>query len=127
MLDGVLESAIRVLVADATRLHTTLLSDALRRDGAFEVIGSNSEELIARAHLHNIDVLLLSSELEEKPGRGFEILREVRALHPGARAILLLDSSKPGSILEAFRSGARGVLSRHESIETLSKCVKSVH
>ena len=30
MLDGILESAIRVMVADDTRLHTSLLADALR-------------------------------------------------------------------------------------------------
>jgi DNA-binding CsgD family transcriptional regulator len=40
---------------------------------------------------------------------------------------MLLDSSKPESILEAFRAGARGVLSRQDSIETLSKCVRKVH
>ena len=39
MLDGIPESAIRVLVADDTRLHTTLLADALRREGVFEVMG----------------------------------------------------------------------------------------
>ena len=127
MLDGILKSAIRVLVADDTRLHTALLADALRGDGAFEVIGSDSLELIARAHLHDNDVLLLSSELDGKPGRGFEVLREVRALHPNVRAIVLLDSSRQESILEAFRAGARGVLSRQESVETLSKCVKSVN
>ena len=127
MLDGILESTIRVLVADDTRLHTTLLADALRRDGGFEVIGSNSQELIARAHLHDIDVLLLSSELDEQPDRGFEVLREVRALHQDVRAIVLLDSAKHESVLEAFRTGARGVLSRNESVETLSKCVRSVH
>src|SRR5271168_3783367 len=127
MLDGILKSAIRALVADDTRLHTSLLADALRRDGAFEVIGSDSQELIARAHLHDIDVLLLSSELDEQPARGFEVLREARALHPNVRAIVLLDSSKHESVLEAFRAGARGVLNRHESVETLSKCLRSVH
>ncbi len=127
MPDGLLESTIRVLVADDTRLHTTLLADALRRDGAFEVIASNSQELIARAQLHDIDVLLLNSELDGQPGRGFEVLREVREPHANIRAIALLDSSKNELVLEAFRSGARGVLSRHEPIETLSKCVISVH
>ncbi len=77
--------------------------------------------------MRDIDVLLLSSELDARPGRGFGVLREVRALHPNVRAIVLLDSSKHESVLEAFRAGARGVLSRHESIETLSKCVRSVH
>ena len=127
MLDGIPESAIRVLVADDTRLHTTLLADAMRRDGAFEVIGSDSHELVARPHLHNIDVLLLSSELDGEPGRGFEVLRKVREQHPDFRAVMLLDSSKSESVLEAFRAGARGVLSRQESVEVLSKCVSSVH
>jgi len=121
------ESVIRVLVADDTRLHTQLLADALRRDGGFEVIGSDSQELNSRADLHNIDVLLLSSELDEQPARGFQVLREVRVVHPSIRAVVLLDSSKHKTVLEAFRAGARGVLSRQESIETLSKCVRSVH
>jgi two-component system nitrate/nitrite response regulator NarL len=127
MLDGIPESAIRVLVADDTRLHTTLLADAMRRDGAFEVIGSDSHELIAHPHLHDIDVLLLSFELDGQPGRGFEVLRKLREQHPDSRAVMLLDSSKSESVVEAFRAGARGVLSRQESVEVLSKCVKSVH
>ena len=127
MRDGILELAIRILVADDTRLHTTLLADALKRDGAFEVLGSDSQELISRAHLHNIDVLLLSSDLDEQPGRGFDVLRQVRALHPDVRAVVLLDSSRQESVLEAFRAGARGVLSRQETVETLSKCMRSVH
>jgi DNA-binding NarL/FixJ family response regulator len=62
MHDETFEAVIRVLVADDTRLHTQLLADALRRGGALEVIGSDSRELIARADLRNIDVLLLSAD-----------------------------------------------------------------
>lgn len=121
------EAVIRVLVADDTRLHTQLLADALRRDGEFEVISSDSQELVARADLRNIDVLLLSSDLNDQPAGGFEVLREVHAAHPNLRAVMLLDSSKSESILAAFRAGARGVLSRQDSIEILSKCIKKVH
>jgi DNA-binding NarL/FixJ family response regulator len=127
MLDGILESAIRIMVADDTRLHTSLLADALRRDGAFEVIGADSQELIARAHARALNVLLLSSELDGQPGRGFEVLREVRSLLPNVRAIMLLDTSRHELVLEAFRSGARGVLSRQESVEVLCACVRAVH
>jgi two-component system nitrate/nitrite response regulator NarL len=127
MRDETIGLVIRVLVADDTRLHTQLLADALRRDGAFEVIGSDSQELVARADLHNFDVLILSSDLDQQPARGVAVLREVRAFHPNARAVVLLDSSKQESVLEAFRAGARGVLSRQESVDTLSKCVKRVH
>jgi DNA-binding CsgD family transcriptional regulator len=41
--------------------------------------------------------------------------------------IALLDSSKPETIVEAFRSGARGILSREESLDTLCKCVHRVY
>jgi two-component system, NarL family, nitrate/nitrite response regulator NarL len=126
MCDGNERSLIRVLVADDTRLHTQLLADALRRDGTLEVIGSDSYEW-TRTNLHNIDVLLLSSDLEEHPGRGLEILREIHAMHASIRAVILLDPSKHKLIVEAFRSGARGVLSRQASIETVSKCMSRVH
>jgi DNA-binding NarL/FixJ family response regulator len=119
--------AIRVLVADDTRLHTQLLADALRREGDLEVTCSDAQELTSLTNLHNIDVLLLGSDLREQPGCGFEVLREVHAAHPNLRAVTLLDSSNSESILGAFRAGARGVLSREDSIETLSKCVRRVH
>ncbi len=120
-------AVIRVLVADDTRIHTQLLADVLRRDGALEVISSDPAGLIERADLSNINVLLLSSNLGEQTGRGLEVLREVRASHPNVRGVILLDSSKPETILEAFRAGARGVFSKQESVEILTKCVRRVH
>ncbi len=121
--------SIRVLVADNTRIHTQLLTDALRRDRSLEVIGaaSHSRDLIEAAITHKIAVMVLSSNLDEEPLRGLEILRELRASLPGIHAIILLDSSKREIVVEAFRAGARGVFSRHESLETLSKCVHQVH
>jgi len=129
MRDEAFDPVIRVLVADDTRIHTQLVADALRRDGTLAVISSDSDSqgLIARADFPQIDVFLLGSNLDEQPARGFEVLREVHALHPNIRAVMLLDSSKPETILEAFRAGARGVFSKQESVEILSKCVKRVH
>jgi DNA-binding NarL/FixJ family response regulator len=127
MRDKTFEVVIRVLVADDTRLHTQLLADALRRDGEFEVISSDSQELAARTDLQNIDVLLLSSDLNDQAAGGFEVLRSVHTSHPNVRAVMLLDSSKSDLILAAFRAGARGVLSRQDSIEILNKCIRKVH
>jgi two-component system, NarL family, nitrate/nitrite response regulator NarL len=88
---------------------------------------SHSRDLIEAASLHHFDVLVISSNLDEEPVRGFEVLRELRATRADLRAIMLLDSSKRESILQAFRSGARGIFSRHDSVETLCKCVRTVH
>jgi len=120
---------IRVLVSDDTRVHTELLADALKRDGSLQVSTSlaGSGGLIGRPDLHDVDVLLLSSTLDEHPGRGFEVLRGLQSSHGYVPAVMLLDSSKCEAILEAFRSGARGVLGRHESVDIFSKCLRRVH
>jgi two-component system, NarL family, nitrate/nitrite response regulator NarL len=121
--------AIRVLVADNTQIHTQLLADALKRDPGLEVIKADpdSRALMAAANLHDADVLLISSTLDEEPSRGLEVLRELWAARPDLKAVILLDSSKEDVILKAFRSGARGVFRRTESVDTLRKCVRCVH
>jgi len=123
------DETIRVLVADDTRIHTQLLADALRRDNHMEVIGSppHSADLVEAAKLHKFNVVLISANMDEEPLRGFEVLRQLRASDPELRAVMLLDSSKREIIVQAFRAGARGIFSRHESVETLAKCIRSVH
>ena len=112
-----------------SRIHTQLLADALKKDHELEVNseGSDSASLIATAAAQKVDVLLISSHLDAEPHRAFEVLRELRASHPRIRAVVLMDSSKREFILQAFRAGARGIFSRHESVESLCKCVRSVH
>jgi DNA-binding NarL/FixJ family response regulator len=120
---------IRILVADNSLIHTQSLADALRRDPDLEVLSSDSDvkSVIEAALRHKIDVLVISSNLEEQANRGFEALRELRALRPELRSVVLLDSSKTDPILDAFRAGARGVFSRSGSVETLCKCVRCVY
>jgi two-component system nitrate/nitrite response regulator NarL len=126
---GLGNRTIRVLVADGSRIHTQLLSDALRRDPELEVcpFESDSRGLAAAAIDQQIDVLLISSNLDEQPARGFEALRELRALLPGLRAVVLLDSSRNEAVLNAFRAGARGVFNRNEPAGLLPRCIRSVH
>lgn len=120
---------IRVLVADSSLIHTQSLVDSLRRDGDLEVFGSDPDvKAVAEAALkHNIDVLVISSTLDEHANRVLDVLRKLHTSRPQLRAVVLMDSSKPDAILEAFRAGARGVFSRFESIETLCKCIRCVH
>jgi DNA-binding NarL/FixJ family response regulator len=126
---GPRDERIRVLVADNTRIHTQLLADALKRDRGLDVLSADSDShgVIATAAAHKAHVLVISSNLDEESHRAFEVLRELRASHPQIRAVMLLDSSKRDFILNAFRAGARGIFSRHESVDSLCKCVRSVH
>jgi len=127
--EGAKGDKIRVFVADSSRIHTQLLSDALRKDADLVVVHRDSakKDLVAEIVAGRIDVLVVSIHLDEEPLRGLAILRELRSLSPRFRAAVLLDSPKRDLILEAFRAGARGIFSRHDSVEMLGKCIRSLH
>ena len=123
------ERGIRVLVADSSRIHTSLLANALKLDPLLEVTAfeADSSALVATVRTQAIDVLVISSNLDEQPSRGVELLLELRALQVKTRAVLLPESSKDEATLQAFRAGARGIFGKNEPIAQLSKCVRCVH
>jgi DNA-binding NarL/FixJ family response regulator len=122
-------NSIRVFVADNSPIHTQLVADGLRRDPALQVIlpVSESSALISEVMAGDVDVLVISANLEEQPYKGLEILQELRVSFPGIRAVVLLHTSKRELIVDSFRAGARGIFSRQGSIEMLIKAVRCVH
>jgi DNA-binding NarL/FixJ family response regulator len=120
---------VTIAVADSSRIHTQLLADALRNDQDLQVVvaASNSEELLAAVTKVPIDVVIISHNLDNQPGRGAQVLREMRALRPQIKGVVLLDSSNPQEVLECLRAGARGIFSKQERVEILCKCIRSVH
>ena len=120
---------VSIVVADGTRIHTQLLADALRNDHGLQVVAeaSNSAELLAAITRVPIDVVVISHNLDNQPGHGAQVLREMRALRPLIKGVILLDSSKPQEVLECFRAGARGIFSKQERLESLCKCIRAVH
>lgn len=120
---------IRVLAADSTRMSSQLLAESLAQDRQFEVTGIEPKgasilEAVAQKRPH---VVLVSAALEESASLGFDLSRQIRASHPQTRVVLLMDTSNPAAVVEAFRCGAQGIFSRTESSKTLAKCISSVH
>ncbi len=120
---------VSIVVADSTRIHTQLLAEALRSDRGLQVVAaaSNSEELLAAITRVPIDVVVISHNLDNQAGHGTQVLREMRALRPQIKGVILLDTSKPEEVLECFRAGARGIFSKQERLESLCKCIRAVH
>jgi DNA-binding NarL/FixJ family response regulator len=123
------DRTIHVLVADNSPFHTELLNEALKGDPDFQVVSSNlsAASLAAAACNQTVDVFVLSSFADGEAQRGLEILKELRETAPQARAVMLLNSCKPDSILEAFRAGAKGVFHIQERTEVLCRCIHRVH
>jgi len=74
-----------------------------------------------------VDIVLIAVNLKDGPLSGFSLLRRLRAAHPGTRTIVLVDSMENDLVLNAFRSGARGLFCRSGSLKMLRKCLLAVH
>jgi DNA-binding NarL/FixJ family response regulator len=111
-------------------MESELLSAALKRHRKhFDVVATvcSSKELLKQVAEHHLDVALVSAELLDGPRAGLKALRELRASNSGTRAVVLLDCSDPGKVVDAFSAGARGVISKASSLSVLCKCLRCVH
>jgi two-component system, NarL family, nitrate/nitrite response regulator NarL len=122
--------AIRVAVADATRMNSDLVVGALRRcNSKFDVqaLPSNSTAAFDELQSYRPDVAVISARLEDGPLTGFKILQQLRASEAKTPTVMLLDSTERDLVVDAFRGGARGVFCRGYSFNALPKCIRKVH
>ena len=122
--------SISVIIADASRMHCQLMATALRRSRyRFDVVCSvtESQEALRALKEKQPDITVISSNLHDSPVEGFNVLRELHACHSMSKTIMLIDSSERDIVIEAFRRGACGVISRDELFETLCECIRAVH
>jgi len=124
-----LQDRIRVFAADNTAMNTQLLVEALGRDGQFHVAtpAPKDTEIPATVKRERVHIALISARQGNDSKAGFGLSREIRSSSPATRVIMLLDSSERTPVIEAFRSGARGVFCRTESLKLLAKSIKCVH
>jgi two-component system, NarL family, nitrate/nitrite response regulator NarL len=120
---------VRVLIADSSPLHSQLLAEAVGRDRHIKVVGTtvDAASVVSTALECRPDVLLISATLDAQPNRGLGILQELQAERSNLKAVVLLDSSTPNTIVQAFLFGARGVFYRNASLTALCKCIRVVH
>jgi two-component system nitrate/nitrite response regulator NarL len=120
---------IRVLVADNSPFHTELLAGALKRDPDLQVISSNltASSVAAASRAQTVDVFVLSAFAEGDAQVGLKILARLRETNSSVRAVMLLNSSTPEAVLEAFHAGARGVFHIQEDADVLRRCIRCVH
>jgi DNA-binding NarL/FixJ family response regulator len=120
---------IRVVLADANRLHADLLvAEFHRRNCGITIVGvaTDSNKLLQMVEAVEAEVVLCSSELRDGIQAGCQVVRRLRLMQPNLRVILGLNTSARDVVVEAFRQGARGVLCGDESFDALCKCIEVV-
>jgi DNA-binding NarL/FixJ family response regulator len=121
---------VKVFVADGSQLSCHLIAGSLRHGRhRTKVVGYATDEVGIREGLdqNEADVAVIGAHLEEGTLAGFNVTRQILASHCRPSVIMILDSSKPAWVVEAFRAGASGIFSRDQSSELLCKCIHAVH
>jgi len=117
-------SPIGILVADSNHMHCQLLAGALRRRAEFRVSSCalDIDAMITAIAKDPIDVALIKVDDDATMVRSFHLA------HPQIAKVLLLQESDREPVVNAFRSGARGVFHLADSsFRMLCKCIQRVH
>jgi DNA-binding NarL/FixJ family response regulator len=104
-------TVISVLVGTANAMTGELLAAALNRKSHIRVVGiaTTTTNLLKSVQAHGPDVVLVNSTLADGPLSGFAALRQLRENRPTVKPILLLENPDLHHVVDAFRSGAKGV------------------
>ena len=121
--------AIRVLVADSNQTQSQLLSSALRRQPGFHITCCRAElsECLKALEAAPADVVVIGDGLANN-GHKYQALRGLHAAYPHVGLILLLDCYDRELVVNAMRSGARGLFCRAcQPFKALCRCIHAVH
>jgi RNA polymerase sigma factor (sigma-70 family) len=119
-------SRVRVLLVDDDDLMRAGLRSVLSSDGAIEVVGEagDGREAVERARTLTVDVVLMDVRM---PGLdGIAATRDVLAIQPEARVVILTTFEQDDYIFGALNAGASGFLLKRTRPEELIAAVHTV-
>jgi DNA-binding NarL/FixJ family response regulator len=120
------EQRFTAVVVDRDSMGSGLLADVLCRELNCDAIGVPSAELWRRIGSGKTDVVVISADLNFKPGTGFSLATSVSTAYPDLPIVILLEQPTQEATLDAFRTGARGVFNRQMSKSDFVDCVEHV-
>lgn len=116
----------RVLIVDRDSMSGDLLAMALTRVCDCDAIVVDSADLLPELSVKKIDIVVIGSDLNSMPSTGFDLAHKVSRAHPEIPVVMLLNHTTPESVIVAFRSGARAVFSRQQSMTDFVDCIDHV-
>jgi len=121
---------VSILIAEESFLGADLLGSALKRcQNYFDVVAQVSNLAEATKSLAECkpQVALVSISLRDGQNAGYKLISHIREHFPHTSIVALLRDSQHELVLEAFRCGARGVISRDQAFRVLVKCIRKVN
>src|ERR1700692_2651572 len=123
-------STIGVLIADSNQMQCQLLVGALRRRPEFQVIscGADMDVILRAVAEFPVDVILMNADHPKLAGQDMSNVRRLHLAHPNIAKVLVLGESNRDSVVNAFRSGVKGLFCFADyPFCSLCKCLPSAH
>jgi DNA-binding NarL/FixJ family response regulator len=121
-----LSATTRVIVYDSSSLQSELLATGLESLAlGFEIKrADNLESLIDLLSIDPKRVMVISDT--SMSGSAFALARHLRARFQGLSFVFLLQEGRYDRVIEAFRTGARGIVYSNENLSQLANCISHV-
>jgi two-component system, NarL family, nitrate/nitrite response regulator NarL len=114
------------LIVDRDPMTSNLLADAMVRNLKCDTAAIHSSDLLRTLATRKIDIVVIGADLPPGPRTGFDLSDAVCRAHPEVTIVILLNGADHESVIDAFRSGARGVFSRQQPITEFLACIEHV-
>lgn len=117
---------MRILVVDDHEVVRLGLVALLGRQPGYEVVGeaSGAQEAVARAQALSPDIVVMDVRMPD--GSGIEACREIRALLPATRVIMLTSYADDEAVITAVMSGASGYVLKQVGSGDLLRAIETV-
>ncbi|HMP90117.1 MAG TPA: response regulator transcription factor [Kiritimatiellia bacterium] len=116
----------RILVVDDHSIVRHGLSLLLQREHDIDVCGEagSYDEAVAAVREHAPDIVLVDITLKDR--NGLDLIRELNAISPGIRCLVLSMHDEAEYADRALRSGARGYVMKEDADEVIVQAIRQV-
>jgi len=120
------QPALRVFIVDRDSMSSDLLASALCRDRRCQAAAIQPADLLGTLATSEADLIVVGVDLNSKSGSGFDLANAVSRAHPNIYIVMLMNQTSHELVINAFRSGARGVFSRQLPMTEFLDCIEHV-
>lgn len=115
-----------VAIVDEQTIFREMLTELLKLDGCYAVIGqfATGREALDGLEEKRPDVVIVDLILPDMAG--LECVRKLAQIHPTTRALIVTAVRKPGAVLEAFQSRVRGIVNKRAALRELREAAARV-
>ena len=119
-------SAIKVFACESQPIVIEGLEKVLNASSEFNYVGSvaNLSEALEAARNTSPDIILVDHSAGLKTV--FQFISDIRNTTPGCRPVLWVNEMAETDCFRALQMGARGVLKKTQSVESVVECLRAV-